>query len=52
MMAFYCVISNFEKKNRSIVNKIFFLQKFSQLKAFSRKSELSKKCNIKAIRSN
>ena len=34
MMLFHCIISNFEKKNCSIVNKRLFLQKFSVVSFF------------------
>ena len=42
----------FQKKKCSIVNKRLFLPKFSELSVFSRKGELCKKWNLKAIRSN
>ena len=48
-MALQSVISNFKKKNCSIVNKRLFPQKFSK---FPWKNELCKKYNLKAIPSN
>ena len=51
MTPLHCVISNFKKKKSSNVNKRLSPEVF-RVESFSRKGELCKKWNLKAIRSN
>ena len=51
MTPFHCVISNFKKKECSIVNKRLSPE-VSRVERFLQKGELCKKWNLKAIRSN